>query len=307
MLRLAQRILGVRSGEALTRLIDELNAYYKELSLAMPADQKAAVERIARTAMGRITASVDESSGVTEGWLTGYLNKYYGDVNERLCKVCQTQVQRCIAGADGDVVGALREKLGDWGEKQAEVMARHEAAMALNKTLVAGFRQAGYSSVWRSAPGCCKMCLALNDQTITTLTPPLHKGCACTVDKGARINSDLTPEQMSAKITAEMNAFGMRGVAAVPPVQIDTSKFRFDARHVQEQGHDVSEAEARRFQREALASVTVWQGRMVKYFGRDGAVYVSLPDEIMATAFRFAQYDKHTMTLMEVLARYGLG
>ena len=65
-------------------------------------------------------------------------------------------------------------------------MARHEAALALNKTLVAGFKRAGHSSVWKAPPGSCKICLALNGQLITTLTPPLHKGCACTVDKGVK-------------------------------------------------------------------------------------------------------------------------
>ena len=56
--------------------------------------------------------------------------------------------------------------------------------MVLNKTLVAGFKAAGYSSVWRAASGSCKICTLMHDQTVTALTPPLHKGCACTVDKG---------------------------------------------------------------------------------------------------------------------------
>jgi hypothetical protein len=184
VLRLAQRVLGVRSGDSLTRLVEELNAYYKDLAGAMPADQKAAIEGIARTAMERITASVGNSADVTEDWLSGYLGRYYSDTSERLCKANLAQVERIIAGADGDAVSALRSKLVDWGDARAEVMARHEAAMALNKTLVAGFKRAGYSSVWRAAPGSCKMCLAMNDVTVTTLTPPLHKGCACTVDKG---------------------------------------------------------------------------------------------------------------------------
>ena len=185
-MRLAERVLGVRSGDALTRLLDELSAYYEGLAGTMPADQKVAIEQIARTAMKRVTASVGKDSGVTEDWLSGYLNRYYGDANERLCKTCQKQVERIVAGADGDVVSALRSKLGDWGDKRTEVMTRHEAAMALNKTLVAGFYRAGYSTVWKAAPGSCKMCLLLNDQTVTTLTPPLHKGCACTVDKGEK-------------------------------------------------------------------------------------------------------------------------
>ena len=186
MLRLAERVLGFRSGDSLTRLLDELNGYYKDLSRVMPANQQAAIREIARTAMNRVTASVGKSAGVTEDWLSGYLSRYYSDTAERLCGANLTQVERIVAGADGDAVSALRSKLADWGEARAEVMARHEAAMALNKTLVAGFKAAGYSAVWKAPPGSCKICLALHDQTVTTLTPPLHKGCACTVDVGTK-------------------------------------------------------------------------------------------------------------------------
>ena len=52
--------------------------------------------------------------------LSGYLNRYYGDANERLCQTCLKQVERYIAGADGDVVSALRSKLGDWGDMRAD-------------------------------------------------------------------------------------------------------------------------------------------------------------------------------------------
>jgi hypothetical protein len=186
VIRLAERVLGFRSGDSLTRLLEALNGYYADLSRVMPENQQAAIRDIAQTAMNRVTASVGKSADVTEDWLSGYLSRYYLDASQRLCNVNLTQVERIIAGADGDAVSALRSKLGDWGEKRAEVMARHEAAMALNKTLVAGFKRAGYSSVWKAPPGSCKICLALHDQTVTTLTPPLHKGCACTVDKGEK-------------------------------------------------------------------------------------------------------------------------
>ena len=186
VVRLAERVLGVRSGDALTRLLEALNEYYKGLAGVMPESQQAAIREIARTAMQRVNASVGASSGVTDEWLSGYLGRYYSDASERLCSANLAQVERIIAGADGDAVSALRSKLGDWGEQRAEVMARHEAAMALNKTLVAGFKAAGYSSVWKAAPGSCKMCMLMNDQTVTTLTPPLHKGCGCTVDRGAK-------------------------------------------------------------------------------------------------------------------------
>jgi hypothetical protein len=182
-------VLGVRTGgDALARLLEELGRYYDDLSRVMPADQRAAIERIARTAMGG-------PAGVTEGWLSDYLGRYYSDATERLCGVNQAQIERIIARSDGDTVDALRRKLTDWGDKRAEVMARHEAAMALNKTLVAGFKAAGYSSVWRAAPGSCKVCTLMNDQPVTTLTPPLHKGCACTVDRGAPLENSKSYQE----------------------------------------------------------------------------------------------------------------
>jgi hypothetical protein len=58
--------------------------------------------------------------------------------------------------------------------------------MALSKTLVAGFKRAGYSSFWKAAPGSCKICLLMNDQTVMTLMLPLHKGYACTMVKGSK-------------------------------------------------------------------------------------------------------------------------
>jgi hypothetical protein len=148
--------------------------------------------------------------------------------------------------------------------------------------------------------------MLLNDQTVTTLTPPLHKGCACTVDKGAKIRTDLTPAELSAKITAEMNAVGMKGVASVPPVQVDTSKFRFDAEHVKERKHGVSEDEARDFIRDASVSVMRWDGQSIRYYGKDGAAFVRPEEALISTAFRYGEYDARAVALMEVLARYGL-
>lgn len=58
-------------------------------------------------------------------------------------------------------------------------MAKTEIAMIRNEALIVAYRQAGYSGVWRSAPGCCRICTGMNGQTATTLKPPLHKECGC--------------------------------------------------------------------------------------------------------------------------------
>ena len=85
VIRLAERVLGFRSGDSLTRLLEELNAYYADLSRVMPENQQAAIRDIARAALERVKASVGKSAGVTESWLSEYLGRYYTDTSTRLC------------------------------------------------------------------------------------------------------------------------------------------------------------------------------------------------------------------------------
>jgi len=308
VVRLAERVLGVRSGDSLTRLVTELDVYYADLSRVMPADQKTAIEGIARTAMDRVTASVGPDSGVTEGWLSGYLNGYYGNANERLCSTCQKQVERYIAGADGDAVSALRSKLGDWGDKRAEVMARHEASMALNKTLVAGFYRAGYSAVWKAPPGSCKICTLLHDQPVTTLTPPLHKGCACTVDKGEKIQT-LSDAEKYANMKAYLESAGMYGSLNIPAKQINgVDGFRFDAEHSMKK-HEATEADARAFIAESRISLSrhfKGSGWWECYYGERGAAYVLPGEQVIRTAFPEADFDPRTRALVREMVRLGL-
>jgi len=308
VIRLAERVLGVRSGEVLARLVTEINAYYRDLAGTMPADQKAAIEGIARTAMGRVTASVGEDSGVTEGWLAGYLERYYSDASERLCEVNRKQVERIIAGADGDVVSALREKLSDWGDKRAEVMARHEASMALNKTLVAGFHRAGYSAVWKTAPGSCQMCMLLNDQTVTTLTPPLHKGCACTVDKGVKARA-LSDAEKYANMKAYLESAGIYGSLNVPAKRVPgVEGFAFDAEHAA-QRHAVSEADARAYIQEARLSLSrqLQGGKWSEcFFGERGSAYVVPGEQVIRTAFGDSDFDPRTRALVREMMRLGI-
>ena len=68
------------------------------------------------------------------------------------------------------------------------MMAANEACFATNEAMVAGYRAAGYRTEWQAAPSCCRICQRYDDQTITTLKPPLHKGCTCGVVKGERID-----------------------------------------------------------------------------------------------------------------------
>jgi hypothetical protein len=187
-------------------------------------------------------------------------------------------------------------------------MARHETAMALNKTLVAGFHQAGYSTVWKAAPGSCGMCLTLDGQTITTLTPPLHKGCACTVDIGEKAQT-LSEDEKYAKMAAYLESAGMRGSLNIPARQIDGIEgFSFDAAHTAEK-HDATEADARAFISEARLSLTraFSNGQWYEcFFGERGAAYVLPSEQLIRTAFASKDFDPKVRALVREMTRLGI-
>ncbi len=186
---------------------ETVEAYFAALKKeALPKDIRAATEDVARTAIRRIREELgDEAARIDAAWIRKYLEIYYADERERLLDANMSAVKKLAKGGAQEDVEKLIEKLGAWKQDRAASMARIEAAMALNEALVAGYGASGYFAQWQSAPGCCKICVALNGRTVTTLKPPLHKGCVCMVKRGEK---RLTAEGGSGSIKYNHNADG---------------------------------------------------------------------------------------------------
>ena len=170
-------------------------AYYDALIREpLPDDVTAAIADIANAAFARVRDELpDDSSAIDEEWLEGFMERYNSDARERLITAQRAAVEKLAEDdIDADELTKLKEKFSGWGKNRAANMANHERNMVLNEALVAGYRASGYTSVWQSAPACCKICTDMNGKTVIELKPPLHKGCVCSVRRGIqRITSGL--------------------------------------------------------------------------------------------------------------------
>ena len=217
--RMADEALGDRSENARSerrvlkqsdrnRLLSSINDYYDELArngaqdLAESVQQgefpgwrdvNDALEDVAQETWRQIAAELDADAPSVE-WARGYMRRYRSDMSERLCKANADELARALQRGgedDEEAYRQLTQMLAQWrnhdtGKGRVGNMARIELAMMRNEALVAGYRQSGYESKWRSAPGCCRICTLMSGKTVTNLKPPLHKGCVCTVERGDR-------------------------------------------------------------------------------------------------------------------------
>ena len=182
--------------------------YYDALiKKPLPEDVTKAIADVTDAAFARVCEELpDESGRIDRAWLEGFAERYYDEARERLIGAQRAAVER-LAKQDmtAEELLNLTRKLRGWGRDRAGNMAKYERALAMNEALVAGYRASGYTSIWQSAPGCCKICTALNGRTVTTLKPPLHKGCVCTVKRGEKM---LTGSGGNGSIKYNHNADG---------------------------------------------------------------------------------------------------
>jgi len=162
-------------------------------------DANAALEDIAGQAFERIGNELGESGKPDDEWKKGYLKRYRDRMTTRLCQANFDQLADAIRRAgesDEDLHEMMATTLQSWRRMEydtaarGENMARTEIAMMKNEALIAGYRRAGYSSIWSSMAGCCAICERMNGQRVTALKPPLHKGCGCGVVMGPAIEAD---------------------------------------------------------------------------------------------------------------------
>lgn len=188
LLFLAQQPECRSAADAGRSLIEKVKSYYADLEAHMPEDLQRAIDDISAAAYTQAAQQLG-SDAPPRDWFNGRLKYFYGDEMERLKHVNAAEVERIIKdaiGQDKSLWGVLNQRISGWPEDRAEALARTEAAFTQNKMLIRTIRKAGYLAVWHTAPGCCALCQKMDGVVVTTLSPPLHPGCCCTVRKGAR-------------------------------------------------------------------------------------------------------------------------
>lgn len=185
-------------------LVESLNSYYRAVAhdgadaLAQAVedgvfpdwkDMTEALDGMARDAWAGVADEMG-GTGVGEEWMRGFMKRYAADMGTRLSVANYGELERAIRRAENagdDAFEALEGALGRWhNSDKAATMANNEVAMCVNEAKIAGYRKAGYQSIWISGANCCPACQRLNGVTVTTLKPPLHTGCTCTVRAGEK-------------------------------------------------------------------------------------------------------------------------
>lgn len=101
-----------------------------------------------------------------------------------------------------------------------------------------------------------------------------------------------------------MKAAGLKGEIDLKPQIPDVNKLSFDEHHVnQERQHNVTEAEAKNYIKNAVFATTKWKGKFTNYYSDEGAAFVDNETQHIRTAFRKEQYDEVATAAMEVLKR----
>lgn len=99
---------------------------------------------------------------------------------------------------------------------------------------------------------------------------------------------------------------GIKGVVNVEPKAFNLEKYSFDDAHINAQReHNVTREEAEQFMRDALVSITRWNGRFVNFYGEKGAVYIDKEKKVIRTAFKEEEFDEKINNFIKVVLNYG--
>lgn len=161
--------------------------------------------------------------------------------------------------------------------------------------------------------------------------PPLHPWCrSCTVphieglDSGLRAARDddgkvyYVPGNMkysewkkkfvdnsrSNVIKRAAKENGIRGIINLRPEPISLKRYKFDAAHIEKEGHDATKEDAQRFVNKALISIWRWNGRYLCYFSSEGSAYIDVEEKLIRTAYKRNQFDENTLKFMKVVESF---
>lgn len=209
---------------SIRHLLEMLNDYYRQgdrygadaLKEAVAAGAfpgwsglDTALDGMARGAWRVVAQELPDAEAPDEAWMRGFMKRYSNDMGARLTVANYNELSRALhryGTLDDECRGALQGILGNWYQSwKAEDMARHEICMLTNEAKIAAYRKAGYASVWRTRGAKpCPICRRMDGVAVTTLKPPLHLGCACTVTRGEkRPGTPLQPWEKDGTIWGE--------------------------------------------------------------------------------------------------------
>lgn len=108
-------------------------------------------------------------------------------------------------------------------------------------------------------------------------------------------------------IIEEFKKTGFKGDIHIPPREIDVDSLSFDNSHTNDdRNHSVTEAEAKRFIKEAKMSFTKYIGadEFENYVGENGFSYVNIAENTIRTSFSKSQFNKYPDRILGTLKKF---
>lgn len=318
VLQMADAVLSERSSLSAVqrqKLIEEVAAYYRAEAGKMPDYMRTQYAALAEEAFKRVEGELGVLAP-SRKWFDRKLGYFCGDTMARLQATFRTEIERIVNAAVGDdvlLMDALKKKLTRAGHDQLYAEATNEGRMVVNGFIVKSYHKAGYHAVWLSGSTCCDPCQKLNGVVVTTLSPPLHKGCNCSVRLGQRIDESKWGTVVDiatgyAKLSEAQAVHSIYGALEYPPSlapdNLDNYVFDQDPHHARKkEKHGVSLTDAQDFVRLALYSLRrSFRNENLTYtcyYSEKGGAYLRDGENIIRTAFYAREYDEQTAQMIE--------
>jgi len=187
---LARRLLGPKAlkdgTKAMADFIVANDAYYETYPAVVKKAMLPAVMVYGELIQGIAASEVGAEAAMTPEMMK-FLGAYAEGVGTFWASSSRGQIRSVAEDAIAkmsDPIEAISGRFAEWAEKRPGKTGEWETSRIGSTVSSETYRNAGRSSVWSANANCCPICEDMDGQSVTDLAPPLHEGCACTVEPG---------------------------------------------------------------------------------------------------------------------------
>jgi hypothetical protein len=201
---LVKKHLGQRDSSTLAAALEQ---FYHEHREFVERNMRSSVTALSDAIRTELENELDISLAGNEEYehfIAEYLSAYAARSTESSRRQLQAVIDDAAANSR-PVDEAIQTRLDEWTEKRPDKESRNETTRTANAVTRAVFAIAGVTNlVWRNMGDSCEVCKGLNGRVVgidkpfasagsvlaggfsvnrNTSHPPIHRGCACVIDR----------------------------------------------------------------------------------------------------------------------------
>ena len=186
---LARRLLGPKKAHGTKAMADFVaanDAYYETYPSVVKKAMLPVVMTYGEAVLGVAAAEVGAQAAMTPEMMA-FLDAYAEGIGTFWASSSRGQIRSVAEKAIAEGVApveALTGRFAEWAEKRPGKTGDWETSRLGSAVSTETYRKAGLSARWVAGADACPICDDMDGQSVTDLEPPLHTGCACTVEPG---------------------------------------------------------------------------------------------------------------------------